>query len=149
VDSRAFVLRPSELHLGYRTHLLRPFSVYNNRPFRSNPPTLLTPPCDRLPRGVKWLCDQIRSGTQYSGKTCMMVAMLVALHFSSGSQRIPDAIYDGYCGPGGRAPYYDIFTWTPPPSPEIVSPFTLSGHVPPLSTSAIGFRCPQDLLSHQ
>jgi len=59
--------------------LTLPFSVYNNRPFRSNLRTILTP-CDRLPRGVKWLCDQIRSGTQYSGKTCMMVAMLVALH---------------------------------------------------------------------
>ena len=105
--------------------LTLPFSVYNNRPFRSNLRTLLTP-CDRLPRGVKWLCDQIRSGTQYSGKTCMMVAMLVALHFSSGSQRIPDAIYDGFCGPGGCAPYCHIFTLTPtPPSPEIVFPFTL------------------------
>jgi hypothetical protein len=44
-----------------------------------------------------------------------MVAMLVALHFSCGSQRLPDAIYDGYCGLGGRAPHYDISTWTPTP----------------------------------
>jgi len=52
-----------------------------------------------------------------------MVAMLVALHFSCGSQRIPDAIYDGYCGPGGGVPHYDFFTWTPtPPLPETYHP---------------------------
>ena len=76
----------------------------------------------------------------------MMVAMLVALHFSCG-QGTPDAIYDGYCGPGGRVPHYDIFSWTPtPPLPEIASPSILSDHELPLNTSAIGFRCPQDLL---